>query len=174
MNSVVLMRLGRLFVLLFFQVLVCNNIHLLGYITPLVIGYMVVCFHRNTSRTAILVWGFVTGLLFDIFSNTAGMAAAACTLVAMIQPYWLNMLAPRDSAEDLTPTFATLGFWNYIFYVILLMFVLHGCFYLLDAFTLSDWQLTLLSIVGGFLLTTLIIVLIELLIRAQKNTTPHL
>ena len=75
MNSIFLTRLFRLFILLLFQVLVFNNIHLLGYITPLVIGYMVVCMHRNASRIAVLVWGFVIGLLFDTFSNTAGMGA---------------------------------------------------------------------------------------------------
>ena len=174
MNSVVLMRLGRLFVLLFFQVLVCNNIHLLGYITPLVIGYMVVCIHRNTSRVAVLVWGFVIGLLFDIFSNTAGMGAASCTLIAMIQPVLLEMQAPRDSAEDLIPSIKTLGFWNYVFYVFLLIAVLHGSFYLLDAFTLADWPLTLLSILGGSVLTTLIIIFIELLLHTNKEQTLHL
>lgn len=173
MSSIFISRLIRLFILLFFQVLVLNNIHLLGYITPLVIGYMVVCFHRNTSRTGILLWGFVIGLLFDIFSNTAGMASAACTLVAMFQPVLLEMFAPRDASEDFTPTFNTLGFGNYFLYVLLLMFVLHGVFYLLDAFTLVDWQLTLVSIFGSSILTTLIIIFIELLVRPRKETDRH-
>ena len=73
MNSIILTRVLRLLILIVLQVLVFNNIHLFGYITPLVIGYMVVCFHRNTFPTEILIWGFVTGLIFDIFSNTAGM-----------------------------------------------------------------------------------------------------
>ena len=69
MNSIFLSRLLRLILLLLFQVMVFNHIHLFGYITPLVIGYMVVCMHRNTSRTEILIWGFVIGLIFDMFSN---------------------------------------------------------------------------------------------------------
>ena len=174
MNSIFFTRLFRLFILLLTQALVFNHIHLLGYITPLVIGYMVVCMHRNTSRLAVLVWGFAIGLLFDMFSNTAGMGAASCTLIAMIQPVLLERLSPRDSAENLTPSFASLGFWNYVFYVFLLMAVLHGCFYLLDAFTLTDWPLTLISISGGSVLTTLIIIFIELLIRTKKETTHHM
>lgn len=172
MNSVIISRLVRLCVLLFFQVLVCNHIHLLGYITPLVIGYMVVCFHRNTSRVGILLWGFTIGLLFDIFSNTAGMASAACTLIAMFQPMLLEMFMPHDAAEDFTPTFNTLGFWNYTFYVLLLMLMLNGAFYLLDAFTLNDWPLTALSIMGSSVMTTLIIIGIELFVRPRKMTTP--
>ena len=174
MNSIFFTRLFRLFILLLCQVLVFNHIHLLGYITPLVIGYMVVRMHRNTLRVAVLVWGFIMGLLFDMFSNTAGMGAASCTLIAMIQPVLLESLSPRDSAEDLTPSFATLGFWNYVFYVLLLMAMLHACFYLLDAFTLTDWPLTLISIAGSSLLSTLIIIFIELLTHTKKETTPHL
>ena len=70
MNSIIITRVLRLLILIVLQVLVFNNIHLFGYITPLVIGYMVVCFHRNTSPTEILIWGFVTGLLFDLFLDT--------------------------------------------------------------------------------------------------------
>ena len=173
MNSIFFTRLFRLLILLLVQVLVFNNIHLLGYITPLVIGYMVVCMHRGTPRIGVLLWGFVVGLLFDMFSNTAGMASASCTLIAMIQPVLLERLVPRDSAENLTPSFASLGFGNYVFYVFLLMAVLHSCFYLLDAFTLTDWPLTLLSILGGSVLTTLIIICMELLIRTRQETTHH-
>ena len=119
MSSVFISRLLRLCILLFFQVLVCNNIHLL-----------VVCFHRNTSRISILLWGFAIGLLYDIFSNTAGMASASCTLIAMCQPALLGIFTPHDAAEDFTPTMETLGFWNYTFYVLLLMLMLNGAFYL--------------------------------------------
>ncbi len=169
MSSVFISRLLRLCILLFFQVLVCNNIHLLGYVTPLVIGYMVVCFHRNTSRISILLWGFAIGLLYDIFSNTAGMASASCTLIAMCQPALLGIFTPHDAAEDFTPTMETLGFWNYMFYVLLLMLMLNGAFYLLDAFTLNDWPMTAISIVGSAVMTTLIIIGIELLVRPRKN-----
>lgn len=169
MNTVFLQRLTRLSILLFFQVLVFNHIHLLGYITPLVLGYMIACFHRNSSRNSILLWAFSAGLLNDMFSNTAGMAAASCTLAAMMQPLLLGMFTPYNSAEDLTPTFRTLGFWKYVTYITLLMFVLHVAYYALDAFTLRDWPLTLLSIAGATLLTTIIIVFIELFVHPRKQ-----
>lgn len=168
MSPIFLQRLFRLFVLLVFQVLIFNQVHLLGYITPLVIGYMVVCFHRGTSRVDILLWGFIIGLIDDVFSNTAGMASASCTLIAMIQPSLLKIFTPRDAAENFTPTFQTLGFWSYVLYVLILMAVLHGTFYLLDAFTLVNWQLTLLSIAGGSVLSTLLIIFIELFVRPRK------
>lgn len=165
MSSTFFIRIARFFLLLLFQVLVFNQIHLLGYITPLMIGYMVVCFHHESSRVGMLLWGFALGLVYDMFSNTAGMGASAMTLIAMIQPSLLKSLAPRDAVENFTPTFHTIGFWKYLLYVFILMFVLHGVFYLLDAFTLANWQLTLLSIGGGTLMTTIIIIFVELLVH---------
>lgn len=167
MSSTFFTRLARFFVLLFFQVLVFNQVHLLDYITPLMIGYMVVCFRRGTSRVGMLLWGFATGLTFDMFSNTAGMGASAMTLIAMMQPSLLTLFAPRDSAEDFIPTFRTLGFWTCILYVFILMFVLHGVFYLLDAFTLVNWQLTLFSIGGGTLMATILTIFVELLVHPK-------
>ena len=167
MSSTFFTRLARFFVLLFFQVLVFNQVHLLDYITPLMIGYMVVCFRRGTLRVGMLLWGFATGLTFDMFSNTAGMGASAMTLIAMMQPSLLTLFAPRDAAEDFIPTFRTLGFWTYILYVFILMFVLHGVFYLLDAFTLVNWQLTLFSIGGGTLMATILTIFVELLIHPK-------
>ncbi len=145
-----------------------NQVHLLGYATPLIIGYMMVCFRRGTSRVALLIWGFITGFLFDTFSDTAGMASASCTLIAMIQAPQLNSLAPRDASEDFTPCFRAMGFWKYFLFVFIMMLVLHSAFYLLDAFTLANWQLTLMAIGIGTLLSTVLVIFIELLVRSRK------
>lgn len=169
MSSVFFTRLLRFVVLLLAQVLVLNQVHLFGYITPLLVGYMMVCFHDGTSRSAALVWGFVLGLTFDMFSNTAGMAAAACTLVAMIQPPVLKMFTPRDAVVGFVPSFQTLGFWSYLAYVFSLMLVLHAAFYLLDAFSLADWQLTISSIIGGTLMSSILTLIVELIVRPRRD-----
>ena len=165
MSSIFLTRLCRLLLLVLAQMLIFNQVHLFGYVTPLVIGYMIVCFHRGSSRVGILMWSFVLGLFSDMVSNTAGMASAACTLVAMVQPALLKAFTPHDAGEEFTPSIRTVNLGSYVVYVLILMFILHAAFYFLDAFTLSDWPLTLLSAVGGSALATIIVVFIELLVR---------
>lgn len=167
MSSTFFTRLSRLLLLLFSQVLILNQVHLMGYITPLMIGYMVVCFRQGSSRVGMLLWAFATGLAFDMFSNTAGMGSASMTLIAMMQPSLITLFAPRDAAEDFIPTLRTLGFWTYLLYVFILMLVLHGMFYLLDAFTLANWRLTLLSIGGSTLMATIITIFVELLVHPK-------
>lgn len=173
MSSPFLLRLTRFFVLSFLQVIVFNHIHLFGYVTPLVIGYMVVCIHRETSRTSMLLWGFFIGLVFDLFCNTAGMASASCTLAAMIQPQLLNMFKPHDAAENFTPSITTLGFGRYTLYTFMLLLILHTAFYLLDACTLANWSLTLLAIGSGTALSTVIVIGMELLVRTNTKKELH-
>lgn len=162
------MRILRLLTVITIQVFILNQVHLFGYITPLFIGYMLICFSKETSRISLLFWGFVTGLLFDVFSNTAGMAAAACTVQAMVQPFVLRLFTPTSATDTFSPTIRTLGMWTYLAYAFFSMFVVHAIFYLLDAFTLHDWLLTLVSIFGSSVLASVLCVFAELLVRKLK------
>lgn len=159
------MRILQLLTVLAVQVFILNQIHLFGYITPLFIGYVMICCPKDMPKIHLLLLGFITGLLFDMFSNTAGMASAACTLQAMVQPSLLRLFTSYDAPETFTPTIHTMGRWPYLAYSLMSMFVLHSVFYLLDAFTLYDWQLTLAAIAGSSVLGSLLCFFAELIVR---------
>ncbi|MCD8317678.1 MAG: rod shape-determining protein MreD [Paraprevotella sp.] len=84
-------RLLWAFVLLAFQVLVFNHIHWFGYATPIIYVYILCIQPLNTSRYTWLLWGFVVGLVADLFSETPGLGAASMTLTAMIAPLLILM-----------------------------------------------------------------------------------
>lgn len=153
--------------LLALQISIFNQIHVGGYVTPLLIGYMLVCFQNNVSRIGLLVWGFLTGILFDTFSNTAGMAAASCTLLAMMQPKLLKLFATFDANDIFAPNIQTMGLWRYLSYAFVCMLVLHTAFYALDAFTLRNWQLTLVAIGGSTVMATLLCLFTEMFVRRR-------
>lgn len=167
MSSIFFIRLLKLIILLVVQVLMLNNITVFGYATALMIGYLIITFNRGSSRSGLLLWGFVIGFLSDLCSDTPGMASSACTLLAMIQPVMLNLFISHDVAEDFSPTLFSMGVWRFIAYTFLLMLVLHSVFYILDAFTLNEWMLTLLSIISSTVLATVLTVFAELAIRRR-------
>ncbi len=169
MGSVFLSRMVRFIILMVVQIAIMNHIHLWNYATALIIGYMVVRFHFGTSRIGILLWGFVTGLVFDMFSDTMGMCMASMTFLAMVQPVLLRLFKPRDVSDDFTPTIKTMGLWLYIPYLLFSMLVLHASFYMLEAFSLANWQLTLLAIGGGSLMSTVILLFVEIMINNSKR-----
>lgn len=135
MNIEFFKRLALFVVLLLAQGLVFNHIHLFDVATPLLSVMLVLHFRRNHPQWAVLVWSFVLGLCTDIFANTPGVAAASMTFVALLQPYLVRWLAPRDSAEDLLPSFRTLGEARYLWYVVVLVCLYHVVFFGLEAFS---------------------------------------
>lgn len=170
MNYHNFIRIARMFLILIVQITILNNIHILGYITPLLLGYVVLACHKGSNRIGLLLLGFFTGLIFDTFSNTAGMGSASCTLLAMMQPGFLKILTPRDAAENFAPGFSTMGTWRYILYCFLGTFVMLSVFYLLDAFTIANWQLTLIAIGGGTLISTFLCIVVELIAKVKDNS----
>jgi rod shape-determining protein MreD len=169
MNNVHIVRLVRLFLILVVQIFLLNNLYLWGYATPLFIGYMITSFHRGSSRIILLLWGFLTGLLYDMFSNTAGIGAASCTLLAMAQPHLLSAFAPRDAADEFVASTRVMGAWRFISYLFVSFFVLHFSFYLLDAFVLSDILLTVISTIVGTIFTTVLVFFTDMIVRGNKR-----
>ena len=143
------------------QVLVCNQIHLFGFATPLVYVYFVILFQRNYPKWAILLWSFSLGLLIDVFSNIPGVAAGAMTLLAFLQPFILRPFIPRDSVEDLSPSFATLGIMKFSGYTLICVIIYCLAFFSLEAFSFFNWLQWLYNIGGSAVLTFFLILIIE-------------
>lgn len=170
MSSSIVVRILRLLSLVLAQVVVFNNMHLYGCITPLVIGYMLLSFSRDTSRVSLLLWGFAAGLIHDMFANTAGMAAASMTLVAMMRTQVMEMLVPRDASEDFVPTVATMGAGRYFLYATLVMTVMHTCYIMLNTLSFTRFHFTLISIAGSALLSALLCTLIDIIAHPKRHT----
>ena len=155
-------RLG-LFALFFLaQVLVFGRIHLFHYATPLFYVYFVAMFPRNHEKWAILVWSFLLGLCVDIFSNTPGLAAASLTVIAAIQPYYLELYVPRDSADNLKPSMKTLGPVKFAYYIVPIVLVYCLLFYSLEMLTFFNAFYWLMCVVGSAIITLLLIFTLEI------------
>ena len=148
-------------VLLVVQVLVLNHVWLLNVATPLLYVYFAITIPRNTEKGEVLVWCFLLGLLIDIFSNTPGLAAGSLTLIGMVQTYLVELFVPRDSAENLQVSAATLGWGKFCTLSGMLILLYCLVFFILEAFNFFDWQLWLLRSVCSAALTLLLLLAIE-------------
>ena len=154
-------RLLMFVVLLVVQVLVLNHVWLLNVATPLLYVYFAITIPRNTEKGEVLVWCFLLGLLIDIFSNTPGLAAGSLTLIGMVQTYLVELFVPRDSAENLQVSAATLGWGKFSTLSGMLILLYCLVFFILEAFNFFDWQLWLLRAVCSSALTLLLMLAIE-------------
>ncbi len=154
-------RLIMFVVLFVVQVLVLNHVFLLQVATPLLYVFFAITFRRGTPKWMILLWCFGLGLLIDIFSNTPGLAAGCMTLIGFIQPYLLEPLVPRDSAENLKTSAATLGMAKFAILSVVMVVVYCLLFFALEAFTFFDWQSWLLRAVSSTVITLVLILAVE-------------
>ena len=154
-------RLVMFVALLLAQVLVLNHVWLMNVATPLLYVYFAITFPRNTEKGEVLVWCFILGLLVDIFSNTPGLAAGSLTLIGMIQTYLVELFVPRDSAENLDVSAATLGWGKFSMLSSILILIYCLLFFILEAFNFFDWQLWLLRAVCSAALTLGLMLAIE-------------
>lgn len=143
--------------LMLVQCLILNHISILGYATPMPYILFLLAFPKGSGRKSILLCGFLLGLVADMFTNTPGVSAASCTLIAMIQPFFLQVMSPRDSAEDMQPTYHTMGFFGFLRYATVLTFIFQLTYYSLLAFSLAHLQDMLINIAGGTLFTLILL-----------------
>ena len=154
-------RLGWFVVLCLVQVLILNHIHLFDVAIPLLYVYFTITFQRGTPKWIILLWSFALGLAIDVFSNTPGLASGSLTLIAVIQPYLLELFVPRDSSENLEVSVSALGLSKFVIFTAVLLVVYSLVFFALEAFSFYNWQYWLAYAGASSLLTFVLIMAIE-------------
>lgn len=148
-------------VLCLLQALVLNRIHLFDCATPLLYVMLPLSFRPNQPRWATLLWCFSMGLLVDVFSNTAGLAAASMTVVGMLQPYLLPAFISREEEETFQPSLSSLGWMKFIAYAFILVFIFCLTFFTLETFSFFDVVIWAMSVGGSTLITLFIILALE-------------
>lgn len=144
------------------QALVFGRIHLFHYATPLLYVYFVTMFPRNYPKWAVLTWGFVMGLLIDIFYNTPGVASASLTLIAAVQPYFFSLFVSRDAVESLEPSLLNLGPIKYSYYIVTLVMLYSLLFYTLEMFSFVNFMEWGMCVLGSGMITLLLIFTFEI------------
>lgn len=153
---VALQNIFRFILLIFFQVLVLNNLQFMGFINPYVYVLFVLSLPYRMPRWLTLVLGFITGLVIDMFANTGGMHAFATVLVAFMRNKTIDLFIAIDEGNNPTPSFHSFGINAYLKYMILMVVVHHSSLFLLEAFSFSNFGL----LFGKILLSSLVTILI--------------
>ena len=108
-----------LFIVMVLLQIICSKILLFDLATPLVYIYFIIRLPINLSKNWLYTLSFLLGLVVDIFNNTHGMNALACTLMSATRGHVFNAYMGRD--DDMSnpiPSIASLGTGVYLKYMI--------------------------------------------------------
>ena len=121
------------------QALIFNRIILFHVAVPMVFIYFIIRLPINLKLGYLLTFSFLIGLIVDIFSDTPGVNALACTLIAALKnPIYYAYMSKDDITMRLTPGVATMGMLEYSKYM--LTFVVIYCIlaFSIEYFSFAD------------------------------------
>ncbi len=145
-------------VLVLAQVTIFNHIWLFGVAMPLVFIYFIISLPVTTPTNWMLTLGFLIGLAVDIFSNTAGLNALCCTILAGLRRPLFRLYVPRE--EDLinpVPSVRSTGGATYTKYVLTMTLVYCIVYFLVDSAGFFNVTTLALRIAASSLLTFLLL-----------------
>lgn len=156
----------RLALFIGLQVYILNKIpHLHQFIIPYIYYLFVLWLPFTLPRMTVMFIGFLTGMILDIFTNSPGLHAAACVLIAYMRPFVINVLTPKDSKEFnyREPSPKAMGWAPYLMYVLILTLFHHGYMTFLQWLSFGTFLNFLIKVVSTTAISMLLIIIIELL-----------
>lgn len=167
----------RLVLFTLVQVYVLNKIpHLHRFVVPYLYFLFILWLPFTTSRLALLVIGFLTGLILDYFKMTPGLHAAACLLVAYVRPFIINLLITKEASEITfhEPSPRGLGWGPYMVYAFILTLLHHTYLTLLEWLQFGTFLGFLIKVGATTAISMVLIITVELLfprrLRYRTNT----
>lgn len=91
MSNDFLVNIARFVLFVLLQVTILNHVNFLGYINPYLYLMFILVLPVSTSDIQVIIWGFLLGLMVDLFQDTGGIHAAACLCIAYLRPKLLSM-----------------------------------------------------------------------------------
>lgn len=157
-----------LFVLI--QVLILNHIHFLRVATPFLYIYFLLKLPYGISKMNILIVSFITGIVIDMFTNTPGMHAAACTLAGFCREPLIRFWIGKDLPEGIYPSFRTFGYGGFFRYALSIILIHHFTLFLIESLSLFDPLFLILRILASVAMTLLLVCTVEAFnIESQRS-----
>ena len=141
------------------------------FIVPYLYFLYILWLPFNTPRLALTFTGFVFGLVLDYFTKTPGLHAAACTLIAYIRPFLVNILISQEGADQnyKSPSVRSMGLAPYATYIVILTLLHHTYMVFLEWLEFGSFLYFIGKVLGTTGISLLLILLTELLFYRKQN-----
>jgi hypothetical protein len=161
-SRTVFFNILRFFFLIFFQGLILNHVNLGGYINPYFYIYFILLLPFSTPRWMLLILAFILGIGIDMFTNTIGLNAAACVIMAFARPFVISAISsgPESLIGD-TPSLKNQGLKWFLYYAIILILVHHISLFYLEIFRFSEFLATFIRVLLSSAFTLILVMISE-------------
>ncbi|KAA0990610.1 hypothetical protein [Dyadobacter aurulentus] len=147
---------------LFLQIFFMRNLVLFNYAFCFIYIAGVLLMPADIDRMYLLLIAFAIGFTVDVFSNTFGMHAAATVLIAYLRPFLIHFQMKSKGAERAEVGIRMQGLGAFISYIFPLILIHHAVLFFMEINHFGMILYTLMRIGASALLTTLLVILLEL------------
>lgn len=152
-------------ILVLVQVLLLNHIVLFNCAVCLVFIYFIIKLPINIAPNLLLTLGFFLGLSVDILSDTPGLNALCCTILAALKkPVFYAYEQHDDQKRNVSPSIGTMGFFNFSKYIFSLSAIYCLLAYFVEFINFTDAIQILIKAGSSTAFTFLVILAIDSLI----------
>jgi rod shape-determining protein MreD len=124
----------------------------------------------ETPTWLVIILSFVCGVTMDMFSDSEGLHAAACTAMGYIRSYILKLFAPRDGYEfGMKPTLYSLGTTWFAYYSALLILTHHLVLFSLEIFRFSEIGFIIGKTIISSIVTMIVIFIAQLIVYRSER-----
>lgn len=144
------------------QVTIIRHLDLGIYFNPFLFIGAILMLPFGLEKSYVLLIAFTAGLVIDMFYNTMGMNAAACTFMAFCRPWILRVYAPiGDYNVDASATAGSMGLRWMASYAGTLIFIHHAILFYLEMFSFHGFFTTLLKVILSGMLTLVLLLITQ-------------
>jgi len=144
------------------------------FVVPYIYFLYVLWLPFSMGRMSLLLVSFLFGLTLDYFTQTPGLHAAACTMIAYLRGFVVNILIPQEGAEQnyKSPSPVSMGWAPYAVYVLVLTLLHHIYLVFLEWLQFGSFLFFLGKVVATSGISLMLILITELLFfRKEKFRT---
>ncbi|MBX3163311.1 MAG: rod shape-determining protein MreD [Bacteroidetes bacterium] len=147
-----------------------QNISFGGYVIMLPYIMAIIMLPFEMPKMLVLFLSFVLGICIDVFYDSAGLHAAACTAMGFSRHYILKYIAPRGGYDiGVKPIVSDMGITWFLSYAATLVAVHHFVLFYLEVFRFTDFLQTLWRVIRSSIGTFALIYLIQFLFYGKRK-----
>lgn len=145
-------------VLVIAQVLIFNHICIFNIAIPYIFIIFIILLPVTINLNWLIALSFLMGFSVDIFSDTLGMNALACTLLSVLRKPIFNTFIPRENdLDNPIPSIRNIGVPAFVKYSALITIVYCLLITVIQMFSFDKIGLLTARFIGSSILTFLII-----------------
>lgn len=170
MSRVNILQIVSLFIYLFYQVLVLQNVVLFHTaFCFLYIAYLLLL-PVETNPLILMIIGFAFGFAVDLFYESIGLHAFACVMLMYVRNYWLGSITPQGGYDNnAIPSMNLAGTQWFLVYTMPLIFIHHLVLFFVEAGGFGMFWYTLLKAIASTFFTTLALLIAQFLFPNKRR-----